>query len=88
MQECKGARAKGRKGERAKGRKDERMQGTRDKGQGSEATMPPVIANGVKQSSRKRPTNMPILDCFVPHNDDKGQGSEATMPPVIAKAVK
>jgi hypothetical protein len=47
-----------------------------NKGQGSEATMPPVIANAVKQSKRKTPTNSPVLDCFVPRNDEKVQGQK------------
>ncbi|MDR1182526.1 MAG: hypothetical protein LBL13_11165 [Bacteroidales bacterium] len=60
------------KGERAKGRKAN----AGDKGQGSKATTPPVIANAVKQSRRKTPTNSPVLDCFVPRNDEKVQGGK------------
>jgi hypothetical protein len=53
---------------------ERKMQGTWDKKHGSEATIPPVIANAVKQFRRKTPTNSPVLDCFVPRNDEKGQG--------------
>jgi hypothetical protein len=49
--------------------------------------MPPVIANAVKQSRRKTPTNSPVLDCFVPRND----GAVVVVvrqSPVIANVVK
>jgi hypothetical protein len=84
----KGERAKGGKGTRNKVQgtsgqaKRKGAAGSRDKehgwymGQGSEATMSPVIANAVKQSRRKTPTNSPVLDCFVPRNDEKVQGAK------------
>jgi hypothetical protein len=48
----------------------------RNKGYGSEATIPSVIANAVKQSRRKTPINSSVLDCFVPRNDEKGKGTK------------